>query len=203
MAPPNISADFDFLDPDVNLVGLPVAELAQLRESEPIHWVDVPDGCGGFEDNGYWIVTKHADVKEVSRRSDVFSSWQNGAIPTMAQGDDARERRTAAQRHAQHGRPTPHPAAQDHLPRIHPPRGRSAGGGARTARPEHRQERGRRGFGRLRRAGVMRAAAAGDRRPARRAAGGPRQAVPLVQRDDRRRGSRSSPTSIRRSRRWN
>jgi cholest-4-en-3-one 26-monooxygenase len=82
MAPAKISADFDFLDPDVNLVGLPVTELAELRESEPIHWVDVPDGCGGFEDNGYWILTKHADVKEVSRRSDVFSSWENGAIPT-------------------------------------------------------------------------------------------------------------------------
>ncbi|MDT5278421.1 MAG: cholest-4-en-3-one 26-monooxygenase [Mycobacterium sp.] len=82
MAPPIISADFDFLDPDVNLVGLPVAELAHLRDSEPIHWVDVPDGCGGFEDNGYWLVTKHTDVKEVSRRSDIFSSWQNGAIPT-------------------------------------------------------------------------------------------------------------------------
>ena len=82
MAPPSIPADFDFLDPDVNLAGLPVDELAELRTSEPIHWVNVPGGCGGFEDNGYWIVTKHADVKEVSRRSDVFSSWQNGAIPT-------------------------------------------------------------------------------------------------------------------------
>jgi cholest-4-en-3-one 26-monooxygenase len=82
MAPPKISADFDFLDPDVNLVGLPVSELAHLRESEPIHWVEVTDGCGGFEDNGYWLLAKHADVKEVSRRSDVFSSWQNGAIPT-------------------------------------------------------------------------------------------------------------------------
>src|SRR6201996_6217232 len=82
MAPPSIPADFDFLDADVNLAGLPVDELAELRESEPVHWVNVPDGCGGFEDNGYWIVTKHADVKEVSRRSDVFSSWQNGAIPT-------------------------------------------------------------------------------------------------------------------------
>jgi cholest-4-en-3-one 26-monooxygenase len=82
MAPLNISADFDFLDPDVNLVGLPVQELAELRESEPIHWVDIPGGAGGFDDHGYWLVTKHADVKEVSRRSDVFSSWQNGAIPT-------------------------------------------------------------------------------------------------------------------------
>src|SRR6202789_165379 len=82
MAPPNIPAGFDFLDPDINLAGLPVAELAALREAEPIHWVDVPDGTGGFEDNGYWILTKHADVKEVSRRNDIFSSWQNGAIPT-------------------------------------------------------------------------------------------------------------------------
>ena len=81
MVPPNIPADFDFLDPDVNLAGLPVAELAELRKSEPIHWVDVPGGTGGFGDKGYWLVTKHADVKEVSRRSDVFSSWQNGAIP--------------------------------------------------------------------------------------------------------------------------
>src|SRR6185312_4548757 len=81
MAPLNIPADFDFLDADVNLAGLPVDELAELRKSEPIHWVDVPDGCGGFEDHGYWIVTKHADVKEISRRSDVFSNWQNGAIP--------------------------------------------------------------------------------------------------------------------------
>ena len=83
--PPNIPADFDFLDPDVNLAGLPVEELAELRKAEPVHWVDVPGGTGGFEDKGYWLVTKHADVKEVSRRSDVFSSWQNGAIPVWPQ----------------------------------------------------------------------------------------------------------------------
>ena len=78
----HIPAEFDFLDPDVNLVALPVAELAELRKSEPIHWVDIPGGAGGFEDYGYWLVTKHADVKEVSRRSDIYSNWQNGAIPT-------------------------------------------------------------------------------------------------------------------------
>src|ERR1700727_1504169 len=82
MAPPNIPTDFDFLDPDVNLAGLPVAELAELRKAEPVHWVDIPGGSGGFEDKGYWIVSKHTDVKEVSRRSDVFSSMENGAIPT-------------------------------------------------------------------------------------------------------------------------
>jgi len=76
-----ISADFDFLDPDLARDGLPVAEFAELRSSEPIHWVEVPEGAGGFGDKGYWLLTKHADVKEVSRRSDIFSSWQNGVIP--------------------------------------------------------------------------------------------------------------------------
>ncbi|MDT5183725.1 MAG: cholest-4-en-3-one 26-monooxygenase, partial [Mycobacterium sp.] len=35
MPTPNLPAGFDFLDPDVNLAGLPVAELAELRKSEP------------------------------------------------------------------------------------------------------------------------------------------------------------------------
>ena len=85
MAPPNIPADFDFLDPDLNLAALPVEELAELRKSEPVHWVDVPGGTGGFGDKGYWLVTKHADVKEVSKRSDIFGSSPDGAIPVWPQ----------------------------------------------------------------------------------------------------------------------
>lgn len=81
MAPPNLPADFDFLDSALNLERLPVAELAEVRKTEPVHWVDVPGGTGGFGDAGYWLVAKHADVKEVSRRSDVFGSSPDGAIP--------------------------------------------------------------------------------------------------------------------------
>jgi cholest-4-en-3-one 26-monooxygenase len=85
MAPPTIPADFDFLDANLNLERLPVAELAELRKSEPVHWVDVPGGTGGFGDKGYWLVTKHADVKDVSKRSDVFGSSPDGAIPVWPQ----------------------------------------------------------------------------------------------------------------------
>ncbi|BBZ19391.1 cytochrome P450 [Mycolicibacterium gadium] len=85
MAPHNIPADFDFLDASLNLERLPVEELAELRASEPVHWVDVPGGTGGFGDKGYWLVTKHADVKEVSKRSDIFGSSPDGAIPTWPQ----------------------------------------------------------------------------------------------------------------------
>jgi cholest-4-en-3-one 26-monooxygenase len=85
MAPPNIPADFDPLDSALNLERLPVDELAEWRKSEPVHWVDVPGGTGGFGDKGYWMVTKHADVKDVSKRSDVFGSSPDGAIPTWPQ----------------------------------------------------------------------------------------------------------------------
>lgn len=81
-----IAPDFDFLDANLNLERLPVEELAELRKSEPIHWVDVPGGTGGFGDKGYWLVTKHADVKEVSKRNDIFGSSPDGAIPVWPQG---------------------------------------------------------------------------------------------------------------------
>ena len=87
MASASIPSDFDFLNAERNLAeGLPVKELAELRKSEPIRWVDVPGGTAGFGDKGYWIVTKHEDVREVSRRSDVFSSWMNTAIPVWPEG---------------------------------------------------------------------------------------------------------------------
>lgn len=81
MPSPNLPPGFDLLDPDVRVKGLPVAELAELRKSAPIYWVDVPGGTGGFGDKGYWAITKHKDVKEISVRSDIFSSQQDCAIP--------------------------------------------------------------------------------------------------------------------------
>jgi cholest-4-en-3-one 26-monooxygenase len=85
MPTPHLPPEFDFLDPDITVKGLPVAELAEVRKSEPIFWVDVPGGTGGFGDKGYWAISKHKDVKEVSVRSDVFSSQQDCAIPVWPQ----------------------------------------------------------------------------------------------------------------------
>ncbi|MDX1878641.1 cytochrome P450 [Mycobacterium sp. SMC-18] len=80
-----IPSDLDLLDANLNLERLPVEELAALRKSEPIHWVDVPGGTGGFGDKGYWIVTRYDDVKEVSKRNDIFGSAPDGAIPVWPQ----------------------------------------------------------------------------------------------------------------------
>ncbi|MBP2450378.1 cytochrome P450 [Mycolicibacterium lutetiense] len=85
MTRPNLPEGFDPLDADLNVVSLPVAELAELRRAEPVHWVDVPGGTGGFGDKGYWLVTRHADVKEVSKRNDTFGTSPDGAIPVWPQ----------------------------------------------------------------------------------------------------------------------
>jgi cholest-4-en-3-one 26-monooxygenase len=83
---PNLPAGFDFTDPDIYAKRLPIEELAEMRKVAPIWWNEQPDGVGGFGDGGYWVVTKHKDVKEVSRRSDVFSSLEKTALPRYKDG---------------------------------------------------------------------------------------------------------------------
>ena len=74
MPSPDLPAGFDFTDPDIYADRLPIEELAHMRKVAPIWWNEQPKGVGAFGDGGYWVLTKHKDVKEVSRRSDVFSS---------------------------------------------------------------------------------------------------------------------------------
>ena len=72
-----------------------------------------------FGDGGYWVVTKHKDVKEVSRRSDVFSSNKKTALPRYRDDADPESLEAGQGRPAQPGRSAPHPPAQDHLARVH------------------------------------------------------------------------------------
>ena len=91
MPSPHLPPGFDPTDPDICVQGLPVEEFAELRKAAPIWWCEqTPGRAGGFNDGGYWVVSKHSDVKEVSRRSDVFSSYENGVIPRF-HDDIARE----------------------------------------------------------------------------------------------------------------
>jgi cholest-4-en-3-one 26-monooxygenase len=80
MAEPSIPPGFDFTDPDLYVRRVPAEELAELRRTAPVWWNAQPRGASGFDDEGYWVVTKHADVLEVSRASDIYSSQQNTAI---------------------------------------------------------------------------------------------------------------------------
>ncbi len=45
------------------------AALATLRHEDPVHWEDPP---------GWWLITRHADVKHISRNPGIFSSRPRG-----------------------------------------------------------------------------------------------------------------------------
>jgi len=80
MAEPRIPPGFDFTDPDLYARRVPAEEFAELRRTAPVWWNPQPRGASGFDDEGYWVVTRHADVVAVSRNSDLFSSQEKTAI---------------------------------------------------------------------------------------------------------------------------
>jgi cholest-4-en-3-one 26-monooxygenase len=80
VAQPQLPEGFDVNDPDRYAAGLPRAEWAELRRTAPVWWQSQPRGRDGFDDDGHWVISRHADVKEVSRRDSVFSTWENTAI---------------------------------------------------------------------------------------------------------------------------
>jgi cholest-4-en-3-one 26-monooxygenase len=86
MTEPNIPPGFDFTDPDLYTSRVPADELAELRRTTPVWWNAQRRGASGFDDDGYWVVTRHADVVAVSRDSDLYSSWQNTAIIRHREG---------------------------------------------------------------------------------------------------------------------
>ena len=71
---------FDFTDPSLWAARVPHREFAALRRIAPLTWIDQLDGLTGFDDGGYWAVTRHVDVKEVSRNAQLFSSASKTAV---------------------------------------------------------------------------------------------------------------------------
>ena len=85
MTTPRIPEGFDFTDPDVLVHRIPHEEFAELRRVAPVWWNAQPHGISGFGDDGYWVVTRHADVMAVSRDCETYSSWENTAIVRFKQ----------------------------------------------------------------------------------------------------------------------
>ncbi|MEV8523265.1 cytochrome P450 [Streptomyces sp. NPDC052000] len=77
---PHLPDGFDFTDPDLLQSRVPSPEFAQMRQTAPVWWCAQPAGISGFQDEGYWAVTRHADVKYVSTHPELFSSNTNTAV---------------------------------------------------------------------------------------------------------------------------
>ena len=158
-----------------------------MRRVAPIWWNEQEKGNLAFGDSGYWVVTKHKDVKEVSRRSDVFSSNKKTALPRYR--DEADPASLEAGKVVLLNQDAPH---HTHLRKIvsraFTPRAIESLRESSASGPRHRQGGRGGGIRRFRRAGVVRASAAGDRRADGCASGRPYEAVRLVESDGRRPG---------------
>ncbi|MBF6166309.1 cytochrome P450 [Streptomyces gardneri] len=81
MAAPALPVGFDFTDPALWQNRRPVEEFAKLRRTAPVWWnAQSDETSGGFRDGGYWVVSKLADIKEISKHPELFSSERKGAI---------------------------------------------------------------------------------------------------------------------------
>ncbi|WAJ45571.1 cytochrome P450 [Mycobacterium sp. Aquia_216] len=76
--------NFDFTDPDVLLAGLPVTQFAELRRTAPVWWNEQPESI--FGDGGYWVISRHEDVRDISRNSELWSTNRKGAVMRLPDG---------------------------------------------------------------------------------------------------------------------
>ena len=91
----------NLLDPATFAHGQPWAAYAWLREYDPVHWHDEPDG------RGFWAVTRYDDVKAIGRDPSTFSSVPTVMIPdgdVLALGDHSMMLTMDPPRHTQYRR---------------------------------------------------------------------------------------------------
>jgi cholest-4-en-3-one 26-monooxygenase len=86
VAVPDIQPGFDPTDPEIYKTRVPAQELAELRRAAPVWWVAQRRGSAGFDDDGYWAVTRHADVMAISKAPEVYSSTENTALIRFQEG---------------------------------------------------------------------------------------------------------------------
>lgn len=75
---------YDFTDPDVLVRGIPVDEFAQLRKTAPVWWIEQAESI--FDDGGYWVISRHEDIKSISRHSELWSTNAKGAVMRLPEG---------------------------------------------------------------------------------------------------------------------
>jgi cholest-4-en-3-one 26-monooxygenase len=83
--------DFDFTDPDVLLRGMPVAEFAELRKTAPVWWNAQPPGATVFDDGGYWVISRHEDIRSISRDNEKWSTNAKGVVMRLPDATTAEQ----------------------------------------------------------------------------------------------------------------
>lgn len=75
---------YDFTDPDVLVRGIPVDAFTELRKTAPVSWNAQEESI--FDDGGYWVISRHEDVKSISRNGELWSTNRKGAVMRLPDG---------------------------------------------------------------------------------------------------------------------
>ncbi|MCF3941472.1 cytochrome P450 [Gordonia tangerina] len=73
----------DFTDPALLERGLPLREFAQRRATAPVWWNPQPNSQRFFDDDGFWVISRHADIRAISKDTETWSNWAKGAVMRM------------------------------------------------------------------------------------------------------------------------
>lgn len=80
-------SEINLADPDHLLKndGVPYDQLRRWRETDPVHWNPAPENYSNpnpqFQmTKGFWVLTRHADIFEASRKPNIFSSAIGGPV---------------------------------------------------------------------------------------------------------------------------
>ena len=94
----------DLTSSDLYADGFPHEVFTALRRDDPVSWQAYPEGFAGAADEGFWVLSRHADVQAVSRDPETFRAFDGpqlghqpavaGAMLVSMDGDDhTRQRR--------------------------------------------------------------------------------------------------------------
>lgn len=70
----------DLTDPALLEQGMPMKEFAELRKTAPVWWNEQSGTGEFFNDTGFWVISKHEDIRAISKDSKLWSTAAKGAI---------------------------------------------------------------------------------------------------------------------------
>ncbi|HYI61263.1 MAG TPA: cytochrome P450 [Acidimicrobiales bacterium] len=86
----DILEGLDLTSPDLYAQRVPLEEFALLRRTAPVWWNAQTPQQHSFDDGGFWVLSRHEDVKAVSCARDGWSTAENGSIVAF-EGDIGRD----------------------------------------------------------------------------------------------------------------
>ena len=78
-------ADLDLTDAELYRGGFPHEIFTALRRDAPVWWQDVGDGFRGNGGDGFWVLSKHADVQAANRDTELFSAFDGPSLTDNAE----------------------------------------------------------------------------------------------------------------------